>query len=239
MPHLLIPSYDSLLEVNHCHGKGTKGHPCEGTRVGITSQRPKGTTNADPDKAEKTNRTVFQQMRAFEAQLKALPGVSNVSVTPGLGAWQDDKTKIVGSEGSWQVSYRGNGAARKLLAKTGQRYDQDAVLLMHSCKGSGCDPAVEIAFDRPVGRPVMDKIGAQLGARGFGGWTWGKRGGKTVLRVVHVPAWTDMTAADHVRTLQGLASLLAGEGLTNKVRVKAVKSEPLHKSEYADLIRGE
>ena len=123
MPCFLVPLY----EYNHCHnpdGAGGGQFCSTVTRVGITSARPAGAPDA------RTSRTVYRDMHAVADQLRALPGVRRVSATPGVGAWQG------GRESSWIVAYQGNGEARRLLARVGAQFNQDAVLLMHGCRGS-------------------------------------------------------------------------------------------------------
>lgn len=215
----------AVQEFNHCHspadgkfcsdGAGGVGH-----RVGITSARP-GQTGG-----------VYAHMNEFTHDLRRVPGVSDVSVKPGIGAWGG------GSEPSWIVSYVGNGAARKLLAKTAVRYDQDAVLLMGRCKGKrGCDPAVDLRFEKRVTEGQMTGINSLLGSAGFGGWTWGKVGGKTVLRVVSVPVWGGK-ADRHLKTMAQVAGELSAHGHPHSYRVRWVKTEVLDRDNYAAVLKG-
>lgn len=172
---------EDLREYNQCHepaGKPEGGRFCSTkgeTSVGITSARPPG------GGGDVTNRAVFQSMGEFEDRLKAIPGVSQVSVQPGLGAWEG------GSEPTWVVSYRGNGEARKLLAETGKRFNQDAVLVLH---GGGSDPVTEWEFSVGASSATRKAVEAIMADAGAGGWTWFKRDGKTLLRWVHVPQWS-------------------------------------------------
>lgn len=222
MPDFTTP----IHEFNACHepaGSTTGGRFCgdvQTMRVGITSARPgKGATE------------VYAQMGGFERDLKQIKGVSNVSVQPGTGAWQG------GSEPSWVVSYVGNGEARRLLAKTASQYDQDAVLLMGRCVGpkTACDPVVDLRFDNTLSVGQIEKINTVLGTAGFSGWTWGKVGGKPVLRMVSVPAWGGNTA-QHVKATNKLAASLQQRGYTNKTRIKWVKTEVLDRENYATVL---
>lgn len=235
MPHFVVPDSNGedsqpVREYNTCHtpaGSAEGGQFCSTrpvTRVGITSARPKG----EPD--YKDSRTVFRDMHVFRAQLAALPGVTKVSVTPGLGAWQ------TGAEATWIVAYQGNGAARRLLAVAGKGFNQDAVLLMHGCKGADCDPAVEFTFDTPVGKGAMQDLNNLLGAEGLGGWTWGKRAGKTVLRMVSVPAWGGQRDL-HLSITSRLSKILSTTGgLKHRSRVKMVRTEVFEKGGYDAVI---
>ena len=227
MPIFVVP----IHEYNPCHtpaGSPEGGQFCtDTTRVGITSARPGQTTG------------IYGHMHLFEAELKKIPGVSNVSVKPGRGAWKGGPDQDLGSEPSWIVSYVGNGEARRLLAATGVKYTQDAVLVMGRCKGpkSACDPAVDLIFDKPVGQPQQDVIGRLLGAAGFGGWTWARVGQKTVLRVVSVPQWGGQTGR-HIQTMGKVAKDLQARGFTHLQRIKWVKTEVLDDSNYAEVITG-
>jgi hypothetical protein len=217
-----MPTFTTPLhEFNACHepaGQPTGGQFCADTvKVGITSARPKG----DPD--YRANKQVFADMRAFESRLKALPGVRAVSVKPGLGAWEG------GNEATWAVSYRGNGEATKLLAETGKRYQQDAVLLLKGCTGPGCDAAVELVFDRGVSANVRDAIHDVLtserspdGGLVIGGWTWLKRNGRPVLRMVSVPDYGG-DAARHTAATARISQTLQGLGLTHQTNRQGVR----------------
>lgn len=232
MPSFTVPLY----EYNHCHSpedgkfcstggvKATRGIMRQTTRVGITSQRPEGAPG------HKSNRDVFQKdMEGFRQQLSALPGVSGVSVKPGVGAWQG------GSEPTWVVAYRGNGEATKLLAKTGKQFEQDAVLVMRGCRGKDCSPAVELVFEKGISGTVRDAIHGVLGSykradgsQIIGGWTWLKRNGKTVLRMVAVPQLGG-EATEHVNTTREISTQLAALGLTHGYRQKPVRIEVMER----------
>lgn len=218
-----------FYEFNQCHepagspvgGRFAQRGRCGDTTVGITSARP-----------EKGGRAVFDDMRGFEASLKAVKGVTNVKVSPGLGAWEG------GSEPTWVVSYRGNGEARRLLARTGKQFNQDGVLLMKPCRGRGCDPAVELHFDRGVGGAARDAVHGILKTHGMGGWTWYKSGGQTVLRMVSVPAWGGDRAA-HLAASRDISASLARAGLTHKARLRGVRAEVLTRENYDTVIGGQ
>jgi hypothetical protein len=91
---------------------------------------------------------------------------------------------------------------------------------------------VEFHFDKPVNSPLMDDIGQLLGSEGLGGWTWGKRAGKTVLRMVSVPAWGGRRDL-HLSVTARLSTILAGVGLTHRRRVKSVRTEVIERGDYA------
>ena len=224
-PRLLSSDWNESL---HPRDKDGKFAESAVTRVGITSQRPVG------DVEHQTNREVFRRMETFKGTLVALPGVRNVSVKPGLGAWKTD------DEATWRVAYRGNGEARKLLAATGAKYKQDSVLVMHRCTGDRrtCDPAVELHFEQPLNRAAMKQLNDRLGQAGFGGWTWGKVAGRTMLRVVSVPAWGG-EREKHLVTMKRVSDEFAASGLAHARRTKFVRTEVFDESNYAAVAAGE
>jgi hypothetical protein len=180
------------------------------TRVAITSQRPVG------DPGHQTNAEVFARMKQFHAALSTLPGVSRVSVKPGVGGWEG------GSESMWLVYYRGNGEARKLIARTAKQFNQDAVLMLNKChKGVDCQPAVELSFTQAVSGAMRDSVHQMLTQHGIGGWTWMKRDGHTVLRMVCVPQWGG-EAKKHQQATAEVSKRLSQQGLKNHRRVHPV-----------------
>ena len=199
------------------------------TRVAMTSQRGEG------DPGHQSNREVFEHMRKFSDALKALPGVSRVSVKPGVGGWEG------GSESMWQIYYRGNGAARKLVAQTAKRFNQDAVLILQACqKGADCQPAVELSFHGGVSSAARDQIHKVLVANGIGGWTWMKNEGRTVLRMVAVPQWGGEAKAHQLATAK-VSDQLKKLGMANHRRVRRVKVSVMEREgaqSYDAVIKG-
>lgn len=180
------------------------------TRVAMTSQRAEG------DPGHMSNKEVFQHMREFHKQLEALPGVSRVSVKPGVGGWEG------GSESMWQIYYRGNGEATKLVASTAKRFNQDAVLLLKSCHaGETCQPSSELSFDGRMTPSMRESIHATMVANGVKGWTWMKRQGQTILRMVAVPQWGDDPDV-HQQATATISQQLRDHGMPNKRRVHKV-----------------
>jgi hypothetical protein len=194
------------------------------TRVALTSQRP-----AD-DPGHQKNKDVFLHMREFHDRLKALPGVSRVSVKPGVGGWDG------GSESMWQVYYRGNGAARKLVAQTAKTYNQDSVLMLKKCgAGQECQPAVELSFQGAMGQKTREHVHKLLVNQGISGWTWMKRNGKTLLRMVNVPPWSKWghDGEKHQHATAEVSKKLREDGLENhrtvhKVAVSIMEREGAH-----------
>lgn len=203
------PSLSSVLKWNELlHPRDREG---QFTRVAMTSQRGEG------DPGHMANKEVFQHMKTFEGQLKGLPGVINVSVKPGVGGWEG------GSESMWQIYYKGNGEARKLVAQTAKKFNQDAVLILNKCKGEDCQPAVELSFAGGVSGTIRDHVHKVLVANGIGGWTWMKSAqGKTVLRMVSVPQWGG-EAKKHQAATAAVSKQLREDGLKNHRRVHPVK----------------
>jgi hypothetical protein len=224
----LLPDIYALLPGERALKWDESQHPRDEvgqfTRVAMTSQRP------EDDPEHKENKEVFKHMRAFEQGLKALPGVSRVSVKPGVGGWNG------GSESMWQIYYRGNGEARKLVARTAKQYNQDSVLVLNKCeKGADCQPAVELFFKGGISPQTREHIHATLLAHGITGWTWMKRDGKSLLRMVNVPPWSTW-GADGVKHQQATATIsreLHEYGIDNfrkvhKVGVSIMEREGAH-----------
>ena len=227
--YALLPGETVLKWDESQHPRDDEG---QFTRVAMTSQRP------DDDPEHKENKDVFKHMRQFEAQLKELPGVSRVSVKPGVGGWNG------GSESMWQIYYRGNGAARKLVAQTAKQYNQDSVLVLNKChKGADCQPAVELFFRGGISPTTREHIHATLLAHGITGWTWMKRDGKSLLRMVNVPPWSTW-GGDGVKHQQATATIsreLHEYGIDNfrkvhKVGVSIMEREGAHS--YDAIIGG-
>jgi len=235
---MITPNSDQLAEFNPCHvpaGSSGGGQFCPATMVGITSSPPSGV-------APRSNRTIFgRDMKAFAAKLSRIPGVSDTTVKPGVGAWDG------GGEPTWVVRYRGNGQARKLLAATGKQYKQQAVLVMHSCKGSSCSPMHDITFAGGVNTAQREEVGRALAARGFGGWTWHKDGGKTKLRVAFVSQWAggkiDSPAAHTKQLTRVFRALRARSGRmrASRMDVQGITTEVMEQAgefSYDRVLRG-
>lgn len=227
IPHSNSEDNAPLVEFNACHSP-KDGKFCSGpdskaatTRIGMTSAR-QGWTG-------RPAKQVFTEMRAFERDLKGIKGVTNVSVVPGVGGWEG------GSEPSWVVSYRGNGEAKRLVLKTAKQFDQDGILMLHPCRGANCDPAVDLRFDKPVGKTGRTLIESVLVGEGLGGWTWLKSGGRSVLRLVSVPAWGGETQK-HLASTRRVMRHLRRAGLGVRSRIRAVKAEGIGRDLYDSLM---
>jgi copper chaperone CopZ len=147
------------------------------TIVGITSVRPK-----DDAAHYAPNTTVRDEMHRVTRELKGIAGVTRVKVQPQLGQWGD------GDEFSWAVSYDGNGQAKRLMAAVAKRWNQDGVLFIKKAKpGEKQDSMWEVEF--PAVPLATRRALAPVMAQRLSGWSWMKRGGKTVLRSVAVPDW--------------------------------------------------
>jgi hypothetical protein len=225
VPHSNSEDASPLHEFNACHepaGSGAGGQFCSGDiRVGMTSARG-GWTGRPP-------KQVFTEMRAFERELKGLKGVTHVEVKPGVGGWEG------GSEPSWVVRYRGNGAAKRLVIKTAKQFDQDGILMLHPCRGEDCDPAVDLRFDRPIGKTARGMVESILVVEGMGGWTWLKSGGRSVLRMVSVPAWGG-EAKKHLTASRRIMRHLRQAGLGVRPRLRKVRAEGIGRDLYDSLV---
>ncbi len=228
MPVLLVP----LHEYNTCHvPHGPQGGQfCstggeDYTIAGLTSARPK------EEAPERTGRVVLgPHLTAFEQQLKALPGVRDVTVMRARGGWNG------GHEPSWAVRYRGNGAARRLMAQVGIKYNQDAVLRYTPCSGANCEPLTDWHLGRVSGK-ARAVIEEELTKLGFGGWTWFRTKGVATLRIVHVPKWpTDKikTADDYEAAATALTAALTQSHPALKLERHQVTVDLMTRDTFAD-----
>ena len=154
------------------HGRGGE------TRVGITSQRPKG------EPGNKPSREVFRDMARFEKELQAIPGVSEVTVRPGVGIWEGNQ------EPTWVISYKGNGKAIALIARRGQGYNQDGVFLMSRRplpKGRRTK-ITEMIFPRTTGA-LRVHVQKEFAEHGFLGGTWRREAGRSIYMTAAIPQW--------------------------------------------------
>ena len=142
------------------------------TRVGITSARP-----------GKPFALVFEEMGDFLEALNAIESVSNAVVIPGLagsGEW--------GREPTWVVSYRGDGLARDLIARTAMAKEQDSVILITE---GDTEPVSEFTFSDQVTPTERDEVEALMDSVGFSGWTWfkvpGEQGG--TVQAANISQW--------------------------------------------------
>ena len=177
------------------HGRGRE------TRVGITSQRPKG------EPGNKPSREVFRDMARFEKELQEIPGVSEVTVRPGVGVWEGNQ------EPTWVVSYKGNGKAIELIARRGQGYNQDAVFLLsrHTLPGGQKTKITEMIFPSTTGA-MRIRVQKEFQEHGFSGGTWRRERGKSIYMTAAIPHWGGdakslITAATKIHS-----SLSAGGG---------------------------
>jgi hypothetical protein len=107
------------------------------------------------------------------------------------------------------------------VARTAKQYNQDAVLILNKCHGKDCQPAVELSFEGGVTPAAREHVHQVLVAHGIGGWTWMKRDGKTVLRMVSVPQWGG-EGMKHQQATTAVSQELRGGGLANRRRVHQV-----------------
>lgn len=204
----------------------TAGHPFRGnqwtegtTHVGITSARP----------GRMSSKQVERDMHEFHAELRAVPGVSAVSVVKGQGIF------FGAAEPTWVVSYKGNGEARRLLAKTADKYDQDAVLMM---KRGKTDAAVDLTFDRHISAGRLQHIQAELSKQGLAGGTWFNRQGRTpTLRMASVQAWGG-NKAEHLAATKALHARLGQLGMKSTMATHDIDTEVIERKDYSTIIHG-
>lgn len=196
--------------------KGAAARPQQEVSVDITSNRP-----------GKPSEEVFDEMREFEANLREIESVRDISVKPGVGGWEG------GAEPTWVVNYKGNGEALRLIAETGKQFNQDAVLVMQSPGEGGGNPVVDWHFDERVTPDERTAIEDTLVSAGIGGWTWFRdSSGRTTLRSVAVPEWGG-EANKHLRSAELVSQLFSQVGYSyersdGSVAVQVMEREGEH-----------
>jgi hypothetical protein len=195
--------------------------------VGITSYRGKD----QPGDGDRTNAAAFGRMHDLQRDLQAAGLAADVRPAQGAwdGAWEPSWAVGIDAGDSWDAS-----AALRTLATYGKRFNQDAILLMHRCVDDCNSEYAELAFEGPIGRPARDAIGKVLVAEGMGGWTWFKRGGKTMLRMAHVPPWSDRTPVQHAEAVRAVHANLASAGYTAGVSRFRVRVEVMEREARAE-----
>lgn len=177
------------------------------TTVGITSY---GDPQNQPA-ADHTSQDTFERMHQFEADLKAIPGVSAVRVQPGRGGWAG------GWEPTWVVTYRGNGEALRLLASYGKQYQQQAILVLRPGTGR---PVFTYEIDTPIKPALRAIIEQAMPQAKINGWTWYRLpNGKRALRLVSVPEWD---AAIDQSNARSFSASLRKQGIHFRRRSKEV-----------------
>lgn len=168
-------------------GSGNKGHKGIPGYHGGSAPRGGGTVydvGITSYRDGKEMETVRAQMKEFEGDLKSTPA-KNVSVQEGTGGWEG------GSEPTWITSYTDGPEALSVIASTAKKYEQDGALIMkRTTKGAeGAQPRVELGFDETLNDSQVRAVESAMVDAGLGGWTWGKRGGKTSVMAACIPQW--------------------------------------------------
>ena len=202
------------------HGMWTDGGEVQ---VGITSF-------GGQQGADKTAHDVKQSMRSFESRLKAVPGVHDVKIAPGTGIFFGQ------TEPTWVVSFKGDTPeARKLLAETGQKHNQDAVLVM---KAGDTDASVEFTFAQKVSNNRAQGLARELSRHDIVGGTWYLNdAGQSVLRMASVQAWGG-DKAQHIAATEKLLSSLHGQGVKVTSSVRNISTEVIERKHYAGILKG-
>lgn len=225
----LVPShFDSVLKSDPGHA-GRPGH-IGGSAPKEQGQVLVGITSAGKQLGAQANaRDVEKSMYEFADQLKSLPGVKNPKVYKGRGIF------FGFPEATWVVKYEGNGEAYKLLAATGKKYNQDAVLIM---RPGDTDSLVELTFDGTMSYGRRDHILAEVTKQGLSGGTWFRNNtGQTVLRMASVKAWGG-DKETHLKATKTLSERLAGIGITNKMLDQGISTEVIDRDHYDDVLNG-
>jgi len=200
------------------HRKGSQGGGLDpGTgedvyQVGITSHRP----GKDP-------RQLRLEMDEFVEDLQGV--AEDVDVQLGTGGWEG------GSEPTWVVRFRDGDDALAVLAATGKRHNQDAVLVMkYTTPGNG-SPLVRLNFSRKLEEEAMRKIEAGLVENGIGGWTWARAARGTVLLAASVPQWGGQNTP-HVAAMSGIQQDLLRAGYKTTSTTSWVETTVMERGEY-------
>ena len=161
-------------------------------KAGLTSHRP-----------GRNPREVFQEMRDFEKKLRSLSGVKDVTVSPGVGAWQG------GREPTWIIDYAGNGNALELIRRTAAEYNQDAAILLGDPQGTE-GSVTEITFGESIEPEERGEIENILIEAGQTGWTWSREtGGRAKMTLMSLPQYEPDAAAHTARMERVLAQIQA------------------------------
>jgi len=195
------------------------GEPVSGdtTRVGLTSARP-----------GRTNEEVFAAMREFDDQLGGIETVTSHRVQPGVGGYMGDH------EATWIIEYTGNGEAKKLVAATAKKWNQDSALLITGPDKGQATISTDFEFDDPV-TPTERKavetamIAAAEKTGQFRGWQWYRQPHKySVLRAVCVPQWKGVPET-HKQVAGTLADFFKQMGMNHTLHEYEVGVEVLEK----------
>lgn len=215
----LVPS---RLEEAEGPGKGWWGPPkgTHGTgrqvQVGITSARP-----------GKTTEQIEKEMDEFRTLMEETP-VKNLSIQLGTGGWEG------GSEPTWVTQYDGDGEAMKVLAQSGKKWDQDAVLVMQHVTEGG-QPQTRLAFAEEIDMPEMREIEKVLVSEGIGGWTWAEGKDGPVLIATSIPQWGGEKAA-HLKASSTIWGILKEAGYSVGLKALYVDVTVMERDTYDDFI---
>jgi len=184
------------------------------TQAGLTSARP-----------GKEASQIFEDMRKFEGELKAIEGVGDVRITAGLGGWEG------GREPTWIIQYKGDGQAAELIGKTAKIHGQDAAILFEEVpEGEEGSPITDFIIDQKIMPDLRDKIEEHAVYAGIMGWTWMRTpDGKRLLRSACIPDYGG-TEENHnqsvTRMEEFLKSLNLGVTLNNgRAKIAVLKKE--------------
>jgi hypothetical protein len=199
-------------------------------RVGITSFR---------ETKGQAMEQLKKDMASLEDDLEATP-VQDVSVSLGTGGWEG------GSEPTFVTQYRGNGAAKKVLAEKAKEWNQDGVILVEQVKKGGT-PESRLNFSEPLNEGQMRKAEQALLAAserhgaGIGGWTWANNGGKGPELITDcIPQWGG-NPDSHAAAVKETMSMLKEMGLGSSYSESRVKVETWSRDEgdYDRVIKGD
>lgn len=170
-------------------------------RVGITSFK---------DDQGQGLEQLKKDMAALEDDLDATPA-QDVTVSLGTGGFEG------GSEPTFVTQFRGNGQARKALAKRAKEWNQDSVIVTTPVKRGGT-PEGRLSFNRPLDEAEIRKVNQTVLAAskkvdaGIGGWTWsqGKNGPEFIANCI--PGWGG-NPETHIQAMRAAMTVLEKAGL--------------------------
>ena len=198
-------------------------------RVGITSYK---------DEKGQALEQLKKDMASLEDDLEATPA-QDIDVSLGTGGWEG------GSEPTFVTQYRGNGAARKALAKRAKEWNQDGVIIVEQVKRGGT-PECRLTFDRPLTQGEIEVArdtilaASQRHNAGISGWTWANGGKGTQFITDCIPKWggNPETYATAVKEAMGLLKEMGMGSTYGESRVK-VETWSNDEGDYDRVLRGD
>lgn len=197
-------------------------------RVGITSFK---------DDKGQTAKRLEKDMDELKSALEDTPA-HDVTVALGTGGFEG------GSEPTFVTQFRGDGEARKALARKAKEWNQDSVIVTTPVKEGGT-PEGRLSFSRALDAAEIEKVNQtilaasdKLGA-GIGGWTWaqGKDGPEFIANCI--PEWGG-NPETHIQAMRAAKEILKKSGLGSTLAEGQAEVEiwERDKGDYDRIIEG-